>query len=99
MSSIQRSTNKQGPSKQGPSDQGLSQGSSNQGPSTGSSDEAIGRPKQWREGRYQQPGKPVDRSVTTPQTHSHDTKSTPVTRKDYEQGNGSLADRALAEWH
>ena len=53
----------------------------------GSSDESIGRPGEWREGRYQQPGKPVERSVKDPQeseADSHDTVSTPVTRKDYE---------------
>jgi hypothetical protein len=73
-----------------------------QGSSKGSSDEAIGRPKEWREGRYQQPGKPVDRSVIIPtdaENQHHDTISTPVTRKDYERGNGSLADQALAQWN
>jgi hypothetical protein len=57
------------------------------GQDKGSSDEAIGRPEEWREGRYQQPGKPVDRAVNEPkesQADSHDTTSTPVTRKDYE---------------
>jgi hypothetical protein len=64
----------------------------------GSSDEAIGRPKAWREGRYQEPGKPVDRSVITPAGgENHDTVSTPVTRKDYEQA--PPADRALAQWN
>jgi hypothetical protein len=55
--------------------------------SEGSSDESIGRPKEWREGRYQRPGAPVDRSVVKPaQTHdeSPDRVSTPVTKKDYE---------------
>jgi hypothetical protein len=54
--------------------------------SQGSSDESIGRPKQWREGRYEQPGKPVDQSVKKPpraDDAAHDTVSTPVTQEDY----------------
>jgi hypothetical protein len=61
--------------------------SQDKGSSDGSSDEAIGRPGEWREGRYQQSGKPVDRAVNDTkesQADSHDTTSTPVTRKDYE---------------
>jgi hypothetical protein len=57
------------------------------GESKGSSDESIGRPKEWQEGRYERPGAPVDRSVVSPaQTDgdSQDRVSTPVTRKDYE---------------
>jgi hypothetical protein len=53
----------------------------------GSSDESIGRPKEWREGRYEQPGKPVDSSVRKPRQKDDtppDTISTPVTKKDYE---------------
>ncbi|HEX3847989.1 MAG TPA: hypothetical protein VHV81_11470 [Steroidobacteraceae bacterium] len=53
----------------------------------GSSDRSIGRPGPWREGRYEQPGKPVDRSVLTPggdAAASSDPVSTPVTREDYE---------------
>ena len=53
----------------------------------GQGDEAIGRPKEWREGRYQQPGKPVDESVKKPPANADDepdTVSTPVTQKDYE---------------
>jgi hypothetical protein len=45
----------------------------------GSSDEAIGRPKEWREGRYQQNDKPVDQSVNNPSQTSdepHDTVGT-----------------------
>ena len=45
----------------------------------GSSDEAIGRPKEWREGRYQQADKPVDPSVNDPSQTSdepHDTVGT-----------------------
>jgi hypothetical protein len=51
----------------------------------GSSEEAIGRPDEWREGRYQREGDPVDRSVErSPETDkSHDPVSTPVTTKDY----------------
>jgi hypothetical protein len=55
--------------------------------SEGSSDEDIGRPGPWREGRYQQPGKSVDESVKTPPGASP-TKgpvSTPVTLEDYEK--------------
>jgi hypothetical protein len=53
--------------------------------SKGSSDESIGRPKEWREGRYQRPGASVDRSVVGPaQDAPPDTVSTPVTKKDYE---------------
>jgi hypothetical protein len=55
--------------------------------SKGSSDEDIGRPGPWREGRYQQPGKSVDDSVDDASQRSEgntDPVSTPVTRKDYE---------------
>lgn len=54
----------------------------------GTSDEAIGRPKEWREGRYQQPGKPVDQTVDTqsePDDDPPNSRDTPVTRKDYEE--------------
>jgi hypothetical protein len=50
-------------------------------------DEAIGRPNEWREGRYEQPGKPVDPTVNDPSQRTGkapDTVSTPATRKDYE---------------
>ncbi len=56
--------------------------------SKGSSDEAIGRPAEWREGRYEQPGKPVDQSVNNPaQTDDepHDTVGTqtpPAAKRD-----------------
>jgi hypothetical protein len=56
--------------------------------SQGSTDEAIGRPTPWGEGRYQQPGKSVDESVIKPPATdegSSDIISTPVTRKDYEK--------------
>lgn len=32
-------------------------------PDKGSTDEAIGRPKQWREGRYEKAGEPIGPSV------------------------------------
>jgi hypothetical protein len=59
----------------------------------GSSDESIGRPKEWREGRYQRAGTPVDQAVNSPDKSDESDKSdeatsiesTPVTRKDYEQ--------------
>ncbi len=53
----------------------------------GSADEAIGRPQEWRENRYQQPGKPIDQSVKNKpgnQDAPKDTVSTPVTRRDYQ---------------
>ena len=70
----------------------------------GSSDESIGRPKQWREGRYQQPGKPVDQSVITPDDEkdrsADDPISTPVTQKDYEQQRKALpVDPVLSHWN
>jgi hypothetical protein len=55
--------------------------------SKGTTDEDIGRPGPWREGRYQQGGQPLDQSVrTAPGTlpNPHTRASTPVTRKDYE---------------
>ena len=55
--------------------------------SKGTTDEDIGRPGPWREGRYQQGGQPVDRSVRTPPRTSPNPDapaSSPVTRKDYE---------------
>jgi hypothetical protein len=53
----------------------------------GTTDEDIGRPEPWGEGRYQQPGKSVDESVRTPPGSVPDADkrpSAPVTRKDYE---------------
>jgi hypothetical protein len=53
----------------------------------GTSDESIGRPAEWREGRYEQGGKRVERSVRKKPGEGSappDTTSTPVTRKDYE---------------
>ena len=49
-------------------------------------DEAIGRPSDWQEGRYQSPGKPVSPGVAAPETRDTGVSpviSTPVTREDY----------------
>jgi hypothetical protein len=55
----------------------------------GSSDEAIGRPQQWREGRYQRSGQDVDSSVEkSPDANADESPqavSTPVTQQDYTQ--------------
>jgi hypothetical protein len=54
---------------------------------SGSSDESIGRPEEWREGRYQRTGtSPKQTVVTPPRTKpaSNDPVSTPVTQRDYE---------------
>jgi hypothetical protein len=61
----------------------------------GSSDEAIGRPGEWREGRYQTEGGPVDRSVEPPPNTDQppDVVSTPVTQKDYEQSEAAPTER------
>ena len=58
----------------------------------GSSDESIGRPEQWREGRYEQPGKEqpgnpspsVKRPPRAEEGPSHRV-STAVTKEDYEK--------------
>jgi hypothetical protein len=53
----------------------------------GSSDESIGRPSEWREGRYEKAGRPVEQSVLKKKGEASappDTTSTPVTQKDYE---------------
>jgi hypothetical protein len=53
----------------------------------GKSGESIGRPSEWREERYQQPGKTSQsfrRRAEPEKTPAPDTVSTPVTRKDYE---------------
>jgi hypothetical protein len=55
--------------------------------SEGKSGEDIGRPGPWGEGRYQEPGQPVDESVRTPPKTVPDADkrpSAPVTRRDYE---------------
>jgi hypothetical protein len=54
----------------------------------GTSDESIGRPPEWREGRYEKAGKPVEPSVLKKPgegSGAPDTPSTPVTRQDYEK--------------
>jgi hypothetical protein len=53
----------------------------------GSSDESIGRPAEWREGRYEQAGKRLEQSVLKKPGEGSappDSTSTPVTQKDYE---------------
>jgi hypothetical protein len=35
-------------------------------PPTATTDESIGRPQDWREGRYQKPGQPLEASVNDP---------------------------------
>ena len=56
--------------------------------SPGSSDQSIGRPGNWREGRYQQRGEPIDQSVNKPSESTaepHDTVGTqtpPATGRD-----------------
>ncbi len=56
---------------------------------TGSTDESIGRPGNWREGRYQLSGVRVDQSVNEPSQQKPPEppaeRERPVTRKDYEQ--------------
>jgi hypothetical protein len=57
---------------------------------TGSTDESIGRPSDWREGRYQRSGARVDQSVETPaSSRAKRPKSPatqrPVTLRDYEK--------------
>jgi len=52
----------------------------------GSTDEDIGRPGPWKEGRYQRPGQSIDQSVHTPAgtPNPDQPASAPVTRRDYE---------------
>jgi hypothetical protein len=51
----------------------------------GSSDESIGRPAEWREGRYEKVGTALDNSVVKkPGEIAPDTASTTVTEKDYQ---------------
>jgi hypothetical protein len=61
----------------------------------GSSDEAIGRPDEWREGRYQRGGHSVDRSVEPPPNtdQPRDVVSTPVTHEDYSRLEDAPAGR------
>jgi hypothetical protein len=68
----------------------------------GSSDESIGRPKQWREGRYQKPGESIGDSVKAPDKgnrESTDRISTPVTHRDYEQRKSSTGNASLGRWN
>lgn len=72
------------------------------GENKGSSDESIGRPKQWREGRYQQPGQSIDDSVKAPDKGSDgstDRISTPVTQRDYEQRKSGAGNGSLGRWN
>jgi len=69
---------------------------------TASSEQSIGRPAEWREGRYERAGTPVDKSVRIPadeRNRSHEPVSTPVTRRDYEQRKASTADCSLGQWN
>jgi hypothetical protein len=55
-------------------------------PGDSSSDESIGRPAEWREGRYEKAGSAPDKSVARrPGEAPADTTSTTVTHKDYEK--------------
>jgi hypothetical protein len=70
--------------------------------SKGSSDESIGRPSEWREGRYQQPGKPVGDTVRIPdeaRQGSTDRISTPVTQRDYQQRKSVAGSCSLSHWN
>jgi hypothetical protein len=63
----------------------------------GSTNEAIGRPGPWKEGRYQRPGQSVDQSVQTPAGTSPSSDvpiSTPVTRTDYELPNSKSSGKS-----
>jgi hypothetical protein len=54
-----------------------------------SSDEAIGRPRAWREGRFQRQGMPLDDSASKRAPTKQESRrgaDTPVTRRDYENG-------------
>jgi hypothetical protein len=63
----------------------------------GTTDQDIGRPGPWREGRYEQDGGSIEESVHTPPGALPDPNapvSTPVTRKDYElPGEAAHTDR------
>jgi hypothetical protein len=56
---------------------------------TGSTDESIGRPDNWREGRYQRAGARVDQSVDQPSQRAPKSppakQQKPVTLRDYEK--------------
>jgi hypothetical protein len=55
---------------------------------TGSTDESIGRPGNWREGRYQRNGARVDQTVNQPSQSTPKSppaeQQKPVTLRDYE---------------
>jgi hypothetical protein len=55
---------------------------------TGSTDESIGRPENWREGRYQRDGADVDQAVNQPSQSAPKPppaeQQKPVTLRDYE---------------
>jgi hypothetical protein len=73
-----------------------SQSSGSSAEPSGTSDQAIGRPGPWQEGRYEQDGEPVDQSVITPGGDAaafRDDVSTPVTREDYEGKTGGTKPR------
>jgi hypothetical protein len=58
-----------------------------QPPVVGTEGEAIGRPGDWGENRYEQAGEPVTDQVSDAAEDADkapDTVSTPVTRRDYE---------------
>ena len=62
----------------------------------GTTDESIGRPGVWREGRYQQSGEALDNSVTAEQAASepkiaHQPVSTPVHLDEYTTVDGAAA--------
>jgi hypothetical protein len=69
--------------------QGKNYDASPQKPATGTSDESIGRPGNWREGRYQRSGARVDQSVNrsaqdAPKPPPPEQQK-PVTLRDYEK--------------
>jgi hypothetical protein len=55
---------------------------------TGSTDESIGRPDNWREGRYQRDGAGVDQAVNQPSQSTPKSppaeQQKPVTLRDYD---------------
>jgi hypothetical protein len=70
------------------------------GKSEGTSGEDIGRPGPWGEGRYQEAGQPVDKSVRTPPGSVPDAdkrSSTTVTRRDYESYETASAPKDKSE--
>ncbi len=62
----------------------------------GSTDRSIGRPSEWREGRYERSGDPKKESVVRkPGELPPDTTSAPVTRRDYESLESRLRRRSV----